>query len=99
MSVWQFVLAVVLALCVGFSRLNHLRCSGARADADRDSESVASAAAVHFFAVSGLAASERGRADPAHPADHGADVWETAHVQLKTITLDTDTTVHHSATK
>ena len=56
MPVFQFVLAMVLALYVGFSRLNHLRFLEAGADADRDLEGRALAAAVHLLAVSGLAA-------------------------------------------
>ena len=33
MAMYQFVLAMVLAAYVGFSRLNNLRCPGAAADA------------------------------------------------------------------
>src|SRR5271170_34641 len=59
------------ALC-GFFATEPLAFSGARADADRDSESLAFAAAMHVLAVSGLAASECGRTDSAHPADYAA---------------------------
>jgi len=69
MRVYRFVLAMVLALYVGFSRLNHLRFLGARADVDRHSESAASAAAVNILAVFGLAASDGGRANPTDPAE------------------------------
>ena len=72
MPVYQFVLAMVLALYVGFSRLNHLRFLEREPMLTGHSESIASAAAMHLLAVSGLAASERGRADPAHPADDAA---------------------------
>jgi hypothetical protein len=63
MPVYRFVLAMVLTLYVGLS--------GARADVDRDSQNTALAAAVHILAVSGFAASERGRADSPGSARHG----------------------------
>jgi hypothetical protein len=60
MSVYRFVLAIVLALYVGFFAPESPALSGTRADADRESENRAVAAAMHLLAVSGLAASERG---------------------------------------
>jgi hypothetical protein len=53
MSMYQFVLAMVLAVCVGFSRLHHLR---SRADADRHPEGLTVATSVHLLALPGFAA-------------------------------------------
>jgi hypothetical protein len=62
------VLAMVLALYVGFARLNHLRFLEREPSAEGHPESAAPAAAIHLLAVSGLAASERGRAATEIPA-------------------------------
>jgi hypothetical protein len=58
-----FVLAMVLALYVGFSRLNHLRFLEREPMLTGILRIVPVAAAMHLLAVSGLAASERGGAD------------------------------------
>ena len=49
---------------------------------------------MHVLAVPGIAASKRGGPDPVGSADDAQRVWQAAHAELKTITLDTDTTVH-----
>ena len=71
MTIYQFVLGMVLAIYVGFARLNHLRFCGPGPDADRDPEGEQAAGAKRILAVSGLAESERSRATvaaAAHPA-------------------------------
>ena len=70
MPMYQFVLAMVLAVYVGFSRLASSAISGAGADADRHPEGVAVAAAVYLLAVSGLAASGRRAATAGGAAAH-----------------------------
>ena len=54
---------MVLALYVGFSRLNHLRFLEREPMLIGILKILRLAAAVHLLAVSGFAASERGRAD------------------------------------
>jgi Transposase DDE domain group 1 len=94
MSRYQFVLAMVLALYVGFSRLHHLRFL------EREPMLVGILkvgrlppqctfwrflAALHLaIAQQLLEVQQRMR----------QRVWEAAHVRLKSVTLDTDTTVH-----
>ena len=68
MSPYQFVLALVLGLYVGFARLNQTPLHRSRPHPDRHLASDASAAAVHAVALSGLAAPQRGEADPFHSA-------------------------------
>jgi hypothetical protein len=94
MPMYQFVLAMVLAVYVGFSRLHHLRFL--------EREPMLTGilnvlrlppqctfwrflASLHLgIALQLLEVQRRMR----------ARVWEAAHVQLGTVTLDTDTTVH-----
>lgn len=94
MPMYQFVLAMVLAIYVGFSRLHHLRFIAGDPMLTGILKVVRLPPQCTFwrFVASlhlGIAAQllgvqrrMRGR------------VWEAAHVELKTITLDTDTTVH-----
>ena len=67
MSLYQFVLALVLGLYVGFARLNQLRFI-ARDPILTGYKWDAAAAAIHAVALSGLAASQRGAADPVDAA-------------------------------
>ena len=62
MSLYQFVLAMVLALYVGVFPLAPFAVPGAGADAGGDLKGPALAAAVYLLAVSGLAASAGGPA-------------------------------------
>jgi hypothetical protein len=94
MSLYQFVLAMVLALYVGFSRLHHLRFL------EREPMLVGILkvlrlppqctfwrflASLHLgIALQLLEVQRRLR----------QRVWEAAHVRLQSVTLDTDTTVH-----
>ena len=94
MPVYRFVLAMVLALYVGFSRLNHLRFL--------EREPMLTGilkvlrlppqctfwrflASLHVTVAGQILRIQQGMRQR---------VWEAAHVDLKTITLDTDTTVH-----
>jgi len=94
MSLYQFVLAMVLAFYVGFSRLYHLRflerepmlvgilqvsSLPPQCTFWRFLASLHLNAAGQLLQVQGVL---RQRA------------WEAAHVKLRTVTLDTDTTVH-----
>ena len=94
MPMYQFVLAMVLAVYVGFSRLHHLRFLERETDADRHPEGLALAAAVHLLAVSGLAASGNRAATVGSAAAHAAAGVGSGPCRLKAVTLDTDTTVH-----
>jgi hypothetical protein len=94
MSLYQFVLAMVLARYVGFSRLHHLRFL------EREPMLVGILkvgrlppqctfwrflAALHLGIAQQLLEVQRRLRQR---------VWEAAHVRLKSVTLDTDTTVH-----
>src|ERR1017187_7740927 len=94
MSLYQFVLAMVLALYVGFSRLHHLRFLQRepmlvgilkvwrlppRCTFWRFLASLHLQIAQQLLEVQGRMRQR---------------VWEAAHVRLKSVTLDTDTTVH-----
>jgi len=94
MSLYQFVLAMVLALYVGFSRLHHLRLL------EREPMLVGILkvlrlppqctfwrflASLHLGIARQLLEVQRRMRQR---------VWEAAHVRLKSVTLDTDTTVH-----
>jgi DDE family transposase len=94
MPAYQFVLAMVLAVYVGFSRLNHLRF------VQREPMLVGILkvlrlppqstfwrflASLHLTVAGQLLKVQRIMRQR---------VWEAAHVRLPTVTLDTDTTVH-----
>src|SRR5437667_2700101 len=94
MSMYQFVLAMVLALYVGFSRLHHLRFL------EREPMLVGILrvlrlppqctfwrflASLHLEIARQLLDVQRRMRQR---------VWEAAHVRLTAVTLDTDTTVH-----
>jgi hypothetical protein len=94
MTMYQFVLAMVLAVYVGFSRLNHLRFL------EREPMLVGILkvlrlppqctfwrflASLHLQIARQLLEVQRVMRQR---------VWEAAHVRLTAVTLDTDTTVH-----
>ena len=94
MPMYQFVLAIVLAIYVGFSRLHHLGFIAA----DPMLTGILKVlrlppqctfwrfvASQHLGIAAQLLAVQRRMRER---------VWEAAHVELHTITLDTDTTVH-----
>jgi hypothetical protein len=94
MSMYQFVLAMVLACYVGFSRLFHLRflkrepmLTGILAVLRLPPQSTfwRFLASLHLGVARQLLEVQRGMRER---------VWEAAHVRLTEVTLDTDTTVH-----
>ena len=94
MPVYQFVLAMVLALYVGFARLNHLRflerepmLTGILKVLRLPPQSTfwRFLASLHLSVAGQMLKMQRVMRQR---------VWEAAHVQLKVVTLDTDTTVH-----
>lgn len=94
MPVYQFVLAIVLALYIGFARLNHLRflerepmLTGILKVLRLPPQSTfwRFLASLHLSVAGQILKIQRLMRQR---------VWNSAHVQLKTVTLDTDTTVH-----
>lgn len=94
MPVYRFVLAMVLALYVGFSRLHHLRflkrepmLTGILKVGELPPQSTfwRFLASLHLSVADQILRLQRRMRQR---------VWQAAHVQLKTITLDTDTTVN-----
>ena len=94
MTIYQFVLAMVLAIYIGFSRLNHIRfvandpmLTGVLKVADLPGQSVfwRFLASMHLSVARQLLQVQRALRER---------VWEAANVQLPDITVDTDTTVH-----
>ena len=94
MPVYRFVLAMVLALYVGFSRLNHLRFL------EREPMLIGILKVLRlppqctfWRFLASLHLNVAGQILRLQQVMRQR-VWEAAHVELKTITLDTDTTVH-----
>jgi hypothetical protein len=94
MPVYQFVLAMVLALYIGFARLNHLRflerepmLTGILKVLRLPPQSTfwRFLASLHLSVAGQILKLQRLLRER---------VWEAAHVQLRVVTLDTDTTVH-----
>jgi hypothetical protein len=94
MPVYQFVLAMVLALYVGFARLNHLRflerepmLTGILKVLRLPPQSTfwRFLASLHLSVAGQILKIQRVLRQR---------VWEAAHIQLKVVTIDTDTTVH-----
>lgn len=94
MPVCRFVLAMVLALYVGFSRLNHLRFLEREPMLTGILKIVRLPPQCTFWRF--LASLHLNVAGQILEVQHALRrrVWQSAHVELKTITLDTDTTVH-----
>jgi hypothetical protein len=94
MSMYQLILSMVLAIYVGFSRLNHIRCvakdpmlTGILKVFELPGQSTfwRFLTSLHLVVAGQLLQVQRilrGR------------VWTAANVRLSSITLDTDTTVH-----
>jgi hypothetical protein len=94
MNMYQFVLSMVLAIYVGFSRLHHLRflkrepmLTGILKVLRLPPQCTfwRFLASLHLGVARQLLEVQRRMRDR---------VWEAAHVQLAAVTLDTDTTVH-----
>jgi hypothetical protein len=94
MPVYRFVLAIVLALYVGFSRLNHLRFLEREPMLTGILKVLRLPPQCTFWRfLASLHLSVAGQILRVQGAMRQR-VWEAAHVDLKTLTLDTDTTVH-----
>lgn len=94
MHMYQFVLAMVLAIYVGFSRLHHLRfvtqepmLTGILKVLRLPPQCTfwRFMASLHLGVAAQLLAVQRRMRER---------VWEAAHIELAAVTLDTDTTVH-----
>jgi Transposase DDE domain group 1 len=94
MSVYQFILSMVLAIYVGFSRLNHIRFVAKDSMLTRilkvfelpvQSTFWRFLATLHLTVAEQLLKVQRSMRER---------VWAAAHVRLHSITLDSDTTVH-----
>ena len=94
MTIYQFVLGMVLAIYIGFCRLNHIRyvandpmLTGVLQVGSLPGQSTfwRFLASLHLTAAQQLLKLQRALRMRA---------WEAANVQLPAITLDTDTTVH-----
>src|SRR5438105_487798 len=94
MTIYQFVLGMVLALYVGFARLNHIRfvaqdpmLTGILKVCELPGQSTfwRFLASLHLNVAQQLLQLQRILRER---------VWEAANVRLQSITLDTDTTVH-----
>ena len=93
MPACQFVLAMVLALYVGFSRLHHLRFLEREPMLTGILKVLRLRPQCTFWRfLASLHLSVAGQILRIQQSLQRA--WEAAHVALKTITLDTDTTVH-----
>jgi hypothetical protein len=94
MPVYRFVLAMVLALYVGFSRLNHLRFLQREPMLTGILKVLRLPPQCTFWRLlASLHLSVAGQILRVQRALRQR-VWQAAHVGLQTITLDTDTTVH-----
>jgi hypothetical protein len=94
MPVYRFVLAMVLALYVGSSRLNHLRFLEREPMLTGILKVLRLPPQCTFWRF--LASLHLSAAEQVLRIQHTLRqrVWEAAHVELKSITMDTDTTVH-----
>ena len=91
---FRFVLAMVLALYVGFSRLNHVRFLQREPMLTGIVQVVRLPPQCTFWRfLAALHLSVAGQIQRVQRTMRQR-VWQAAHVDLKTITLDTDTTVH-----
>jgi hypothetical protein len=94
MSMYQFVLAMVLAVYVGFSRLHHVRFLKREPMLTGILKVLRLPPQCTFWRF--LASLHLGIARQLLEVQRQMRerVWEAAHVQLAAVTLDTDTTVH-----
>ena len=87
MSIYQFVLAMVLAAYVGFSRLYHLRFVAR----DPMLTGIVKCTFWRFLASLHLGIAQQLLRVQCRMRERA---WQAAHVGLRAVTLDTDTTVH-----
>lgn len=94
MPVYRFVLAMVLALYVGFSRLNHFRFLQREPMLTGILKVLSLPPQCTFWRfLASLHLSVAGQVLKIQQAMRRR-VWEAANVELKVVTIDTDTTVH-----
>jgi len=94
MPIYQFVLAMILALYVGFSRLNHLRFLEREPMLTGILQVLRLPPQCTFWRfLASLHLSVAGQVLQMQRVMRQR-VWEAAHIQLQVVTLDTDTTVH-----
>jgi len=94
MSMYQFVLAMVLAAYVGFSRLHHLRFVAREPMLTgilKVLQLPPQCTFWRFLASLHLGIARQLLSVQRHMRER---VWQAAHVGLRAVTLDTDTTVH-----
>ena len=94
MSMYQFVLAMVLAVYVGFSRLHHLRFLKREPMLTGILQVLRLPPQCTFWRFLASLHLGIGRQLLEVQRRMRERVWEAAHVQLAAVTLDTDTTVH-----
>jgi len=94
MTLYQFVLAMVLALYVGFSRLHHLRFLQREPMLVGILKVLRLPPQCTFWRFLASLHLEMARQLLEVQRRLRQRVWEAAHVRLKSVTLDTDTTVH-----
>jgi len=94
MSMYQFVLAMVLAVYVGFSRLHHLRFLKREPMLTGILKVLRLPPQCTFWRFLASLHLGIGRQLLEVQRRMRERVWEAAHVQLAAVTLDTDTTVH-----
>jgi hypothetical protein len=94
MTLYQFLLAMVLALYVGFSRLHHLRFLQREPMLVGILKVWRLPPQCTFWRFLASLHLEMARQLLEVQGRMRQRVWEAAHVRLKSITLDTDTTVH-----
>ena len=94
MGLYQFVLALVLGLYIGFARLNQLRfiaCDPILTGILKVTQLPPQSTLWRFLASLHLNVAQQILAIQRQMRER---VWAAAHVKLETVTLDTDTTVH-----
>ena len=94
MSMYQFVLAMMLAVYVGFSRLNHVRFLEREPMLTGILKVLRLPPQCTFWRFLASLHSSVARQLLEVQRRMRQRVWEAAHVQIRVITLDTDTTVH-----
>src|SRR5215472_13099242 len=94
MNLYQFVLAMVLAVYVGFSRLHHLRFLKREPMLTGILKVLRLPPQCTFWRFLASLHLGIGRQLLEVQRRMRERVWEAAHVQLAAVTLDTDTTVH-----
>ena len=94
MGMYEFVLAMVLACYVGFSRLNHLRFLKREPMLTGILRVTALPPQCTFWRFLASLHLGVGRQLLAVQRQMRERVWQAAHVELNAVTVDTDTTVH-----